>query len=57
LTTGFNALSPGTIREGKRAIWELGAIRVFDGGGSGDPTVYNGNAPSTLFADQGLFVP
>jgi hypothetical protein len=38
------ALVPGAVVERRRAIWELGAIRVHDGAGN-------------LFMTQGLFVP
>ena len=44
---------PGTVKEGRRAIWELGQARVFDGGADGD-TATNDN---TLFAVGGVFVP
>ena len=50
--TSLDALSPGTIREGKRAIWELSEIVVRDGG-IDDPRV----DAYTTFAVQGLFVP
>ena len=35
---------PGAVKEKRRAIWQLGAIRVHDGAGN-------------LFLTQGLFVP
>ena len=40
--------------DGQRAIWALGAIRVFDGGPDGDADTTGDNA---VFATQGLFVP
>jgi hypothetical protein len=51
--TTVDAVVPGAIRAGDRAIWELGAIEVYDGGADGDPAT----ADNTLFARQGLFVP
>jgi hypothetical protein len=53
VTTSFDALVPGAIAEGKRAIWALGQARVFDGGSDGTTATH----PNTLFAVQGLFVP
>jgi hypothetical protein len=44
VSTSMSALVPGAVVENGRAVWELGDIRVYDGGGS-------------LFAHQGLFVP
>jgi hypothetical protein len=44
LDTTVEALLPGAVVEKRRAIWELGAIRVHDGAGN-------------LFLTQGLFVP
>ena len=52
-STTADALSAGTVREGRRAIWGLGPIEVFDGGPDGVAST-GGN---TLFARQGLFVP
>jgi hypothetical protein len=43
-TTSADALVPGTIKEGDRAIWEIGQVEVADGNG----------AP---FLRQGVFVP
>ena len=42
--TTVEALVPGAVVEKRRAIWELGAVRVHDGAGN-------------LFMTQGLFVP
>ncbi len=53
-TTSIDALFPGAIQEGNRAVWQLGQVRVDDGGADGDPTTTAGN---TLFETQGLFVP
>ena len=43
-TTTFEAIVPGAVDEGARAIWQLDAVEVLDG---------SGNA----FARQGIFVP
>jgi hypothetical protein len=51
--TTFEAFVPGAVKEGQRAILELGAVRVEDGGADGD----HGTTPNTLFLTQGLFVP
>ncbi len=53
-TTSVNAVMPGAVQEGRRAIWGLDRIRVFDGGPDGDPGTAAGN---TQFLTQGLFVP
>lgn len=49
-----DALVPGTISEGGRAIWEVGTVRVYDGGSDGLASTTSGN---TLFETQGIFVP
>ncbi len=51
--TSADALVPSTVQEGRRAIWELGQGRVFDGGPDGDAATQD----NTLFAVGGLFVP
>jgi hypothetical protein len=51
--TTADALSPGSVIEGKRSIWEVGQVQVFDGGADGLVST----SPNTLFATQGLFVP
>jgi hypothetical protein len=53
LNTTANAIMPGTIQAGNRANWELGQVRVNDGGPDG---VVN-TTPNGLFAVQGVFVP
>jgi hypothetical protein len=52
--TTADALAPGTAKEGRRAIWQLGRAEVYDGGADGDAQTPAGD---TLFATQGLFVP
>jgi hypothetical protein len=53
-TTSVDALIPGAAPEGKRAIWQLGKIEVYDGGPDGDADTPAGD---TLFATQGVFIP
>jgi hypothetical protein len=53
LTTTADTLVPGAIKEGKRAVWELGQLQVFDGGSDGLAST----AGNTLFEVQGVFVP
>ena len=44
VSTSASAVLPGSVRDGDRAIWELGAIGVYDPSGG-------------LFATQGVFAP
>ena len=53
IATSADALSPGTVREGARTIWQLSAVDVIDGG----PDGLVATSPNTLFARQGIFVP
>ena len=53
-STTADAVIPGSVPEGKRSIWALDAIRVFDGGPDGDVSTDDGQ---DLFATQGVFVP
>ena len=41
------------VKEGRRSIWQIGALEVFDGGADGDADT-EGN---TLFARPGVFIP
>jgi hypothetical protein len=54
LVTSVDSLYPGAVPEGKRSVWELGQIKVLDGGPDGDADTPTGN---TVFARQGVFVP
>jgi hypothetical protein len=54
LNTTADALYPGAIVEGRRAIWQLGALEVYDGGADDDADTAGDN---TLFMKQGIFVP
>ena len=53
VSSTVNAILPGTVVEGKRAVWQLGQVQVFDGGATG----LAGASDATLFETQGLFVP
>jgi hypothetical protein len=53
ITTTFDAVMPGSVPEGKRSVWELGDVRVYDGGLDGLASTND----NTLFARQGVFVP
>jgi hypothetical protein len=52
--TSMNATVPGSVKAGKRSVWQLDAARVYDGGadGEGDTT-----ADNTVFARPGIFIP
>ena len=52
----MDAVVPGIVLslEGKRAVWQIGQVRFYDGGPDGDADT---TADNTLFAVQGLFVP
>jgi hypothetical protein len=68
-TTTADALIPNLAKEGKRAIWQLGQVEVYDGGPDGDltaapppasgtcPPACQGNGGETVFLRQGLFTP
>jgi hypothetical protein len=53
ISTSANSVVPGSVKSGKRAIWQLAQVEVFDGGSSGTA----GASDATLFETQGLFVP
>jgi hypothetical protein len=54
LSSTFDALVPGSVVDGARAMWELGAVSVYDGGADNQAATTGDN---TLFERQGLFVP
>lgn len=55
LTTTADALRFGSVLEGNRTIWELGQVRVYDGGPEdGDVTTDYDNQPVLV---SGVFVP
>ena len=51
--TSANAVVPGSVKDTKRAIVEVGVITITDGG----PDGLNGTSPNTLFETQGIFIP
>ena len=53
VTTSADAVTPGVIKEGMRAIWQFGQVQVLDGGADGVAST----TPNTVFAKQGIFVP
>jgi hypothetical protein len=54
VSTSVDALTPDAAQGGRRAVWELGGIEVYDGGVDGLASTTGDNE---LFARQGLFVP
>ena len=61
LNTTANSLVPGTVIEGRRAIWQLGQVEVLDAGPNGTgyancpPTC--GDGDETTFLREGIFTP
>jgi hypothetical protein len=53
INTTANAVVPGAVKDGKRAIVEVGQLQVTDGG----PDGLVGTTPNTLFEVQGIFIP
>jgi len=51
--TSANAAVPGAVKDGKRAVVEIGQIQISDGG----PDGLVGTSPNTLFSVQGIFIP
>lgn len=68
-TTSADAVIPGLVLEGKRSVWQLTDVQIFDGGSNGTlsaapapssgvcPPACVGNDGEGLFMRQGLFVP
>ena len=54
VATTANAVVPGSVVKGQRAIWQLGQVQVYDGGADGVASTTAGN---TLFMDEGIFIP
>ena len=52
--TTANAVVPGSVRDGRRAIWQMDQLHVLDGGADGDAGTPGDNR---LFAKQGVFIP
>jgi len=53
IDTTADAVVPNTVKEGRRSIWALGKVDVYDGGSDGVAST----DPNTLFMTQGVFVP
>jgi uncharacterized repeat protein (TIGR01451 family) len=53
LHTTADTVVPGTVKELKRMVWQLGQVQVRDGGPDGVVST----ADNTLFAVEGVFVP
>jgi hypothetical protein len=53
LSTTLDAVSPGAVLDGRRAVWQLGQVEVLDGGSDGEAST----TPNTRFLVQGVFVP
>lgn len=51
--TTVNSLLPGAVVEGKRGVYEISQVQVYDGGTDGTA----GSGPENLFATQGIFIP
>ena len=54
LSSTTDAILPGTAREGGRAVWALGQVKLHDGGPDADAETAGDNG---LLAVQGLFIP
>jgi hypothetical protein len=52
--TTIDSVIPGAVREGNRAIWQLGQLQLWDGGQDGSLATRDDDA---LFAVEGVFVP
>ena len=53
VNTTVDTLIPGAVPEGRRSIWAMDQVQLFDGGNDGDVTTI----PNTLFMVQGTFTP
>jgi Tol biopolymer transport system component len=54
IDTTVEAIAPNAVKEGRRAVWGLGQVKVYDGGLDGTAATTGDN---TLFMDEGLFIP
>jgi hypothetical protein len=54
VNTTADAVVAGTVKEGKRAVWAMDQLRLYDGGSDG---VASTTGDDTLFAVQGILVP
>jgi hypothetical protein len=53
IVTTANTVVPGAVKDGKRAVIEIGQLQVIDGGTDGVVAT----TPNTLFEVQGIFIP
>jgi hypothetical protein len=53
VSTTADAVTPGIVPEGKRSVWGLGQVQVYDGGADGVAATPD----NTLYLTQGLFTP
>jgi hypothetical protein len=54
VNTTADAVNPGIVKEAGRAIWQLGRVKVLDGGEDGLPSTADDN---TIFHAAGGLVP
>ena len=53
LSTTADAITPGSVKEELRTVWQLGQVQVLDGG----PDGVAATAPNAVFLRQGVFAP
>ena len=54
VATTANAVAPGAVTAGQRAIWQLGQVKLYDGGADGVASTIGDNSP---FMVEGVFIP
>jgi hypothetical protein len=54
VATTVNAVVAGAVVGGRRTIWELGQVKLYDAGADG---VASTTGDDTLFMVQGVFTP
>jgi hypothetical protein len=54
LFTTLQAMIPSSVEDGRRQVWALDAVRIFDGGADGDGDT---TADNTVFLRPGVFIP
>ena len=62
IQTTADSLYPGAVREQSRAVWELGALEIYDAGPNGTGLESGcppacGDGDEQVFMHQGLFIP
>jgi hypothetical protein len=53
VSTTLDAVSPGAVLDGRRAVWQLGQVALLDGGADGEAST----TPNSRFLVQGVFIP